>query len=85
MSLQDDLTKFLEDRFKESNIECKGVLEKQTKLLTSHLISSLTLIELAVWIEEHMDSPIDLKTIDPVKEWDTIGDILCFVKRHSTK
>jgi len=85
MSLQHNLTKFLEGRIKESKIECADVLEKQTKLLTSNLLSSLDLLELAVWIEGHMASPMDLKTIDPVKEWDTIGDILCFIKQHSTK
>lgn len=82
MSLQHDLTKFLEDRLKESGIDEDYVLEDSTKLLTSKLISSLNLLELAIWIEEHMASPIDLKTINPVQEWDTIDDILRFITRH---
>ncbi|MCZ6799065.1 MAG: hypothetical protein O7F12_01115 [Nitrospirae bacterium] len=85
MSLQHDLTKFLEDRLKESGIDDDCVLEDSTMLLTSKLISSLNLLELAIWIEKHMAAPIDLKTIDPVKEWDTIGDILRFITRHSAE
>ena len=83
MSLQHDLVRFLENKIKEPGISIDGALTEETPLLTSNLISSLTLLELAIWIEERMVSPIDLKTIDPVKNWNTIGDILCFIKRHS--
>ena len=83
MSLSQDLARFLEDRIKEPGINDRGVLAEETELLTSNLISSLTLLELAVWIEGRMATPIDLKTIDPVKDWNTMRDILCFIKKHS--
>ena len=83
MSPQQELISFLTHKIKDQGITCENELTEETPLLTSRLISSLTLLELAIWIEERMATPIDLKTIDPVKEWDTIRDILGFIKRHS--
>ena len=84
MSLHEDLIRFLETKFKDQGIYGNSSLTNETPLLTSRRISSLTLLELAIWIEEHMSAPIDLKTIDPVKEWNTVTDIICFITKHST-
>lgn len=83
MSHQQELIFFIKGKLKDQGMNGNLGLTEDTPLLTSKLLSSLTLLELAIWIEERIPTPIDLKTIDPIKEWNTINDILCFIKKQS--
>jgi acyl carrier protein len=46
------------------------------------LLDSLGLFRLALWIEKETRSKLDLESLDPAKEWDTIQKILNFVAEH---
>lgn len=50
-----------------------------TPLISSGLLESLHLLELALLLEEEIGSPLDLTTIDFVIEWDTIDGIIKFL------
>ena len=60
MFLQHDLARFLEERIIRPGNDGAVRLDEDSELLTSGLIPSLMLLELAEWIEEHTASPIDL-------------------------
>lgn len=85
MSLQQDLSKFLEEKINRQDSDAVIRLEKDAELLTSGLISSLILLELAEWIEARTTSSIDLTTIDLMKEWNTIERIVDFIERHANE
>ncbi len=59
-----------------------GELGDDTPLISSGLVESVTLLNLALWVEEQIDSTIELGTFDLASEWDTPGAILDFVERH---
>ena len=50
-----------------------------TPLISSGLLESLHLLELALLLEEEIGSPLDLTTIDFAKEWDTVDGIIKFL------
>ncbi len=52
-----------------------------TPLISSGLLESLHLLELALLLEEEAGSALDLSSIDLVKEWDTIDSIANFLNR----
>lgn len=54
-------------------------LTDDTPLISSGQIDSLALFNLAVWIEKEMNTNLDLSTLDPLREWDTISNILDFI------
>src|SRR5262245_37184214 len=57
-------------------------LNDDTPLISSGLIESISLLNLALWIEDQIDASIDLGAFDLIAEWDTPGAILDFVERH---
>jgi len=77
-SLRDRLVLLLE----EGNPDSDGVFGDDTSLIRSGLLDSLGLFRLALWIENETRSRLDLATLDPSNEWDTIPDILNFVAKH---
>ena len=78
MSIRDRLVRLLEEGTKDSDVE----LGDDTSLIRSGLLDSLGLFRLALWIEKETRSKLDLESLDPAKEWDTIREILDFVAEH---
>jgi acyl carrier protein len=57
-------------------------LDANAPLITSGLIDSVTLFNLALWIEETIGRPVNLSDIALPEDWDTLGAILAFVERQ---
>lgn len=76
--LRKKVTDFIGGKLKDSGKSLSGELSNSTPLITSGLLESLYLLELAMLIEEELGAALDLTTIDFVKEWDTIDDIVHF-------
>ena len=74
MSLRDELMSVI------SSVDCAVELEDGSPLISTSLLDSLTLFNLAMWIEEQTGAPIDLATIDLASDWDTIDSILRFIE-----
>jgi len=82
MSVHQKLVTFVEAKIKDLNKEVGGPLNADTSLIRSGLFDSLALLNLAAWIEKEVGSPMDMTAIDPLKEWDTVDDIVNFIERH---
>ena len=78
MSLREPLLDLLRD----GNIDLPSDLGDDTPLISEGHLDSLGLFNLALWIETQTGAPIDLTSIDPSGEWDTIADILAFIEKH---
>lgn len=78
MSLRDRLIDFLENQ----NLELIKELNDETPLIRSGFLDSLALFNLATWIEQEIDSKVDLMDLDLEKEWGTISDILNFIDKN---
>jgi len=76
--IRDRLVRLLEEGTQDSDVE----LGDDTSLIRSGLLESLGLFRLALWIEKETGSKLDLESLDPAKEWDTIQGILTFVAEH---
>jgi acyl carrier protein len=59
-------------------------LDANTALITSGLIDSVTLFNLALWIEEVIGKPVDLSRIALPEDWDTLDAILAYIERQQT-
>ena len=77
-SIRDRLIRLLEEWDQVSD----GLLGDDTSLIRSGLLDSLGLFNLALWIEEETGSRLDLSSLDPSNEWETIPDILKFIGEH---
>ncbi len=78
--LRKKLIDFVDAKIKDSGKSIPGNFSDNTPLITSGLLESLHLLELALLVEEEVGAPLDLTTLDFTKEWDTINNILNFVK-----
>jgi acyl carrier protein len=76
--MRDRLVRLLEEGNQDSDFE----VVDDTSLIRSGLLDSLGLFRLALWIEKETRSKLDLESLDPAKEWDTIQEILNFVAEH---
>jgi acyl carrier protein len=63
-------------------VEPEDGIREDTSLIRSGLLDSLTLFNVAAWIEEKIGAPLDPGTLDLAEEWDTVTGILRFVERH---
>ena len=77
-SIRDRLIRLLEEGDQVSD----GLLGDDTSLIRSGLLDSLGLFNLALWIEKETGSRLDLSSLDPSNEWETIPDILKFIGEH---
>jgi acyl carrier protein len=77
-SMRDRLVLLLEEGNQDSDYK----LVDDTSLIRSGFLDSLGLFRLALWIEKETRSKLDLASLDPSNEWDTIPDILNFVAKH---
>ncbi|MEQ9619073.1 MAG: hypothetical protein RIG61_07855 [Deltaproteobacteria bacterium] len=81
--LRKEITDFINGKLKDSGKPLPEELNDSTPLITSGLLESLYLLELAVLIEEQSGASLDLTAIDFVKEWDTIDGIVNFTNRFA--
>jgi acyl carrier protein len=56
-------------------------LDANAHLITSGLIDSEMLFELALWIEEEVGGPLDLTRIALPDEWDTLDRVITFIEK----
>jgi len=59
-----------------------AALADDTPLITSGLVESLTLLNVALWVETKAGSEVEITSFDLVAEWDSVSDILTFIERH---
>lgn len=81
VTLRDDLVRAIE----ESGAQLPTDLGDDAPLISSGLLDSTALFELALWIEDHVAPGLDLTTFDLAEEWDTIAKLLVFIERHAKK
>lgn len=55
-------------------------LTDTTSLVRSGLVDSLGLLNVASFVEGEIGRQLDAVTLDPAREWDTIADILEFIR-----
>jgi acyl carrier protein len=62
--------------------ERAAALADDTPLITSGLMESLTLLNVALWVETKVGSEVEITSFDLATEWDSVSDILTFIERH---
>jgi len=80
--LRKKLIEFIDAKTKDSGKSIPGNFDDSTPLISSGLLESLHLLELALLLEEETGSPLDLTTLDFTREWDTIDGIITFVTNY---
>lgn len=80
-SLREKLHGFIKTKIRESGKPVPPDFNDETQLVSSGLLESLHLLELALFLEEEIGSPLDLTTLNIDKEWDSISAISKFVER----
>jgi acyl carrier protein len=78
MALRDELRQLI----LEFAPERANALADDTPLITSGLMESVTLLNVALWIETKVGSEIKITSFDLAAEWDSVTDILAFIERH---
>jgi acyl carrier protein/GNAT superfamily N-acetyltransferase len=76
LSLRNRLIRLIE----ENNPEMAAPLRDDTSLIRSGLIDSMGLFNIALWIERESGTRLDPNAFDPARDWDTVADIVSFVK-----
>jgi len=51
-----------------------------TSLIRSGLVDSLGLLNIAAFVERELGREMDAVTLDPSRDWDTVNDILRFIR-----
>ena len=69
---------------KGSTPETVGELTDSTSLIRSGLVDSMRLLEVALFVEREVGCRVDLSTIDPEQDWDTMEAILQFIDEGRT-
>jgi len=59
-----------------------GAIADDTPLISSGLVESVILLNVALWVEEQIDPAVEITAFDLTAEWDTVADILHFVEKH---
>ena len=78
MALRDELRRLI----LEFAPERAAALADDTPLITSGLVESLTLLNVALWVETKVGSQVEITSFDLAAEWDSVSDILAFIERH---
>lgn len=81
--LKAQIAEFITGKLNDSGKGVPENFDNSTPLITSGLIESLYLLELAVFIEEETGASLDLTTLDFTTEWDTIDAIVKFTHTYS--
>jgi hypothetical protein len=67
----------------ESGADLPPDLGDDTPLITSGLLDSTALFQLALWMDGSVSPGLDLTTFDLAVEWDTITRLLSFIERYA--
>lgn len=67
----------------DSGANVPANLDDDAPLITSGLLDSTALFQLALWMEEHVAPGLDLTEFDLTSEWDTVARLLAFIERHA--
>jgi len=73
----------VEELLEEAERVVDGPLEDDTSLIESGLLDSVSLLQVADWVDEQMSGQLDLKNTNIAEEWDTIEQILRFIERSA--
>jgi len=84
MNRSDRLLEFIKIKIKISGINLSEELNDNTSLIKSGLFDSLALLELGILIEKEIGSQIDLTSIDIREDWDSIANILNFIRKQNS-
>lgn len=84
MNRSDRLLEFIKTKIKISGIKLNEELNDNTSLIKSSLFDSLALLELGIWIEKEIKSQIDLTSIDIREDWNSIANILNFIRKQNS-
>jgi acyl carrier protein len=60
-----------------------GILGDNALLISSGVLESATLVDVALWVEDHVGTEIDLGAFDLATEWDSLNAIVDFVERRT--
>ncbi len=84
MGLREELEQFVEKTLRDLGVAPpSGGLTPDTSLLKSGLFDSMAVLNLVAWVEAHSGTPLDPIKLDPIKQWDTMRDILAFCARDT--
>lgn len=78
IALRDELRRLILEFAPEQD----AALGDDTPLITSGFVESVTLLNVALWVETKIGSEVDLTTFDLATEWDSMGRILAFIDKH---
>ena len=78
MALRDELRRLI----LEFAPDREAALADDTPLITSGIMESITLLNVALWVETKVGSEVEITSFDLVAEWDSVSDILTFIERH---
>jgi hypothetical protein len=59
-----------------------GDLSDDAPLISSGLLESVALLDVALWVEDRIGGALDLAAVDLVGEWDSMAAIVTFVERQ---
>jgi acyl carrier protein len=57
-------------------------IDDDTPLISSGRVESITLLNVALWVEEQIDAAVEITSFDLAAEWDSVAQILEFVEKH---
>lgn len=69
----------------ESSPDLDGDLADDTPLISSGLVESTTLLNVALWVEARVGAELDLGAFDLATEWDSLAGIMDFVEQHARR
>ncbi len=78
MKMQDRVRSFISTL----DIPLPADFNDDSELLTSGVLNSLALFELAGWIEEQSGRPVVAEAVDLTEEWNTVASIARFITAH---
>jgi acyl carrier protein len=76
-SLRNELRTLLESW----GLDLPSDLDDDASLITSGFFDSLALFNLILWVEQKIGRRLDPTSVDLIKEWDSIGSIVAYVRR----
>ncbi len=68
-----------------SGVDVPPDLGDDTPLITSGLLDSTALFQVALWIDESVTPGLDLTAFNLAVEWDTVAKLLAFIERHASE
>jgi len=78
--LRTKLVEFINSKAKSSGKTIPDNFDDDSPLITSGLLESLYLLELALLIEEEIGTSLDLTILDFTTEWNSINSIIDYVR-----